>query len=160
MPDEQTSMPWDVASQSESEGTRLPGVVRGVLAAISDNGEPLIDFCGNPLGNPVVAPSTVSIQRTDVGREAVLLFEDGDRTRPILVGLVQPPRPIENKQKTVEVQADGQKLTLSAEQEIVLRCGDASITLTRAGKVLIRGTYLLSRSTGPNRIKGGSIHLN
>ena len=48
----------------------------------------------------------------------------------------------------------------TAESEIVLRCGEASITLTRAGKVLIRGTYLLSRSSGVNRIKGGSVQIN
>ena len=49
---------------------------------------------------------------------------------------------------------------LTAEHEIVLRCGKASLTLTRAGKVLIRGTYLLSRSSGVNRIKGGSVQIN
>ena len=32
--------------------------------------------------------------------------------------------------------------------------------LTRAGKVLIQGAYLLSRSTGVNRIKGGSVQIN
>ncbi|MEW5071937.1 hypothetical protein AB1P14_09365, partial [Pseudomonas aeruginosa] len=38
--------------------------------------------------------------------------------------------------------------------------GKASITLTRAGKVIIRGAYLSSRSTGVNRIKGGSVQIN
>ena len=44
--------------------------------------------------------------------------------------------------------------------EIELRCGKASLILTRAGKVLIRGAYLLSRSSGVNRIKGGSVQIN
>ncbi len=35
--------------------------------------------------------------------------------------------------------ADGERLVLTAEKEIVLECGKASITLTRAGKILIRG---------------------
>ena len=47
-----------------------------------------------------------------------------------------------------------------ADEEIVLSCGESSITLTRAGKILIRGKYVLSRSSGVNRIKGGSIQLN
>ena len=51
-------------------------------------------------------------------------------------------------------------LTFTANKQIVLKCGKASITLTRAGKVLIRGAYLSSRSSGVNRIKGGSIQLN
>ncbi|TIP53764.1 MAG: DUF2345 domain-containing protein, partial [Mesorhizobium sp.] len=53
-----------------------------------------------------------------------------------------------------------ERLDLSAEREIVLRCGKASITLTRTGKIILRGTYILSRSSGPNKIKGGSIQLN
>jgi hypothetical protein len=34
------------------------------------------------------------------------------------------------------------------------------LTLTHAGKVLIRGAYVLSRSSGVNRIKGGSVQIN
>jgi hypothetical protein len=49
---------------------------------------------------------------------------------------------------------------LSAEREIVLRCGAASITLTRAGKILINGSYILSRSTGYNKIKGAAVGIN
>ena len=52
------------------------------------------------------------------------------------------------------------RLELTAEREIVLRCGKASITLTRAGKILLRGAYIFSRSTGVNKIKGGSVQLN
>jgi hypothetical protein len=49
---------------------------------------------------------------------------------------------------------------VSAEREIVLRCGDASITLTRAGKVIIKGRYVVSRSTGYNKIKGATVDIN
>ena len=52
------------------------------------------------------------------------------------------------------------RLTLAAEKEIVLTCGKSSITLTRAGKVLIRGAYISSRSSGAHRIKGGSVQIN
>jgi hypothetical protein len=52
---------------------------------------------------------------------------------------------------------DGKALVLEAKEQIVLRCGKASITLTRAGKVLVQGAYLSSRSTGLNRIKGGAV---
>jgi Phage tail baseplate hub (GPD) len=55
---------------------------------------------------------------------------------------------------------DGQRMIVSAREKLVLRCGKASITLTKAGKMLIEGSYLLSRSTGVNRIKGGSVQLN
>jgi hypothetical protein len=41
-----------------------------------------------------------------------------------------------------------------------LRCGESSIVLTRAGKVLIKGNYVLSRSRGANRIKGAYVDIN
>lgn len=56
--------------------------------------------------------------------------------------------------------ADGERLVLKAGREIVLQCGKASITLTSAGKVIIRGAYVLSRSSGVNRIVGGSVQIN
>jgi hypothetical protein len=68
--------------------------------------------------------------------------------------------PLEQKPDQVEVDADGKRMIVSAREELVLRCGKASITLTKAGKVLIKGSYLLSRSSGVNRIKGGSVQLN
>jgi hypothetical protein len=110
------------------------------------------------------ARTTVSLQRTDIGSPVVLLFEDGDVRRPIVVGVVQggARRSSEqiNSEPLVSVQADDERFVVSAEQEIVLRCGDASITLTRAGKVIIKGTYVLSRSSGYNKIKGAAVDIN
>ena len=55
---------------------------------------------------------------------------------------------------------DGKRIVFEGEEEIVLRCGDSSITLTKAGKIVIRGKYLVSRSAGVNRILGGSVQVN
>jgi hypothetical protein len=60
----------------------------------------------------------------------------------------------------VEIEADAERLIVSAKDQLVLRCGKASITLTKAGKVLIQGTYLSNQSSGVNRIKGGSVQIN
>jgi hypothetical protein len=140
------------------------GVRVGQLVGWTGEGEPLVDFEGNPLREPLPARTTVSWAETDVGREAVLMFEQGDVRRPILLGLLWRPqgRPeaVEVKAKPAEIEKDGERLEFTAEKEIVFRCGAASITLTRAGKVLIRGAYLLSRSSGVNRIKGGSVQIN
>lgn len=97
------------------------------------------------------------------------MFEGSDPQKPIIVGLLQQPQPARAPAASAEVspgaspitaKIDGEQLVLSADKEIVLRCGKASLTLTRAGKVLIRGAYLLSRSSGVNRIKGGSVQIN
>jgi hypothetical protein len=111
----------------------------------------------------------VLLSAKHIGREVALMFEGGDPQKPIVMGLIQHPeesqpgfprRMSNDPQNPLEVQIDGERLVLTAKHEIVLCCGKASITLTQAGKVLIHGEYLLSRSSGVNRIKGGSVQIN
>lgn len=143
----------------QSEVDRLDGVSVGVLLGFNARGEPLVVFAGNPQDAAVPACTTASLQATDVGGEVALLFEDGDPTRPVVIGRLLR-RSVEPLAPVVDVVRDGERLELRAQQEIVLRCGKASITLTRAGKVLIRGGFISSWSSGAHRIKGGSVHLN
>ena len=96
----------------------------------------------------------------------ILAFEENNPGQPVIVDLIcdsvrDAPVPLlVNRNKVDDVHIDGQRVTFDAKKEIVLRCGKSSITLTRAGKVLIRGAYLLNRSSGVNRIKGGSVQIN
>ena len=59
-----------------------------------------------------------------------------------------------------ETLIDGKRIVLEGKEEIVLKCGDASITLTKEGKITLRGKYLLNRSSGVNRILGSSVQVN
>ena len=86
------------------------------------------------------------------------MFERGDADKPIIIGLLRPSAA--DRTVVPDITLDGERLVLSADRELVLRCGDATIILTRAGKVLIRGSYLLTRSSGVNRIKGGAVQIN
>lgn len=67
---------------------------------------------------------------------------------------------VEKKSPIETVRVDGKRVVIEGQEEIVLTCGESSITLTKAGKILIRGKYLLSRSSGVNRILGGSVQVN
>jgi len=147
-------------NRTEGGGPRPAVTQVGSIVALGPSGLALVDFAGNPDGQPQEARSACAITTADIGREAVLVFENNDPRKPIVMGLLQPVSSDGADSEPVQVSLDGEQVTLSAKNEIVLRCGKASITLTRAGKVLIRGAYLLSRSSGVNRIKGGSVQIN
>lgn len=142
--------------------SRLDGVVIGVLVGFDDRGTPLVAFAGNAKDTGQGARSSAALTRDDVGREVALLFEQGDPARPLIIGRIQHPEEMGRAEaaQPVSAEVDGERVVFNAKKEIVLRCGKASITLTRAGKVLIRGAYVLSRSSGANRIKGGSVQIN
>ena len=151
-----------MASEDRHDGEAINGVVIGKLVDLTRQGEPLVNFASNHSGVPLCAKTTVVIGRETLGKEVLLVFEEASAFKPIIIGVVQSTTvPDEKTQsKSVSVECDGEEIVLSAEKEIVLRCGEASITLTRAGKILLKGTYVLSRSSGVNRIKGGSVQIN
>ncbi|WP_244923864.1 DUF6484 domain-containing protein [Enhygromyxa salina] len=121
-------------------------------------------------------------------RGVMLTFEDGQPRAPIIAGLLQPvvfevdveletDREPGNTNTNTDTNAgqelaaseaippmaasvDGRRVEIEAADEIVLRCGQASIVLRRNGRVVIRGTYVETRSRGVNRIKGGSVQIN
>ena len=134
------------------------GIKRGLLVTIGEDGIPNVDFAGNPDRAPIAAISTVDITECDAGREAILMFEDADARRPVILGLVQVP--CSQRVQPAALVFDAQQITLRSDKEVVLRCGDASITLTRAGRIIIQGKYVLTRSSGVNRIRGGSVQIN
>lgn len=163
---QQGSLPRQVLTEA-GELPRIDGVVVGNLRGFDEAGVPLVDFRPNGTGKPLPARATTVLKEVHVGREVALLFEQGDPRKPIVMGLMWDPEKTAPgtagksvAETDVEVSANRERVTLTAENEIVLECGKASITLTRAGKVLVRGTYLLNRSSGVNRIKGGSVQIN
>lgn len=145
----------------------LPEAMIGRIVGISPAGVPEVEFPGSPAAAPLAAQTAVALASQHVGHDVALAFIGGDPLRPLILGVIRPgpeapaghgeqpeaePRP--------QVLLDGDRVVLTADREIELRCGKASLVLTRAGKVLIRGAYLLSRSSGVNRIKGGSVQIN
>ena len=83
-----------------------------------------------------------------------------DASGTTILELIESTEAQHSEQAAPEAEAVPDRLELVARREIVLRCGNASITLTRAGKIILRGTYVLSRSSGVNKIKGGSVQIN
>jgi len=147
------------------KGGAIPagGVLIGELIGIKDDGRiPLVLYAGQHGSAAVAARTTVDLHGPHIGAKVVLMFEGGDIGKPIVMGLLRTGEgwPLAGPPGQLEADVDGERLIVSAREQLVLRCGKASVTLTKAGKVLIQGTYVLSRSSGVNRIKGGAVQLN
>jgi hypothetical protein len=142
----------------------LPGVLIARLYGFGDDDAPLVVGVPGLPGEIITARTTVVLRRGHIGSEVMVLFERGDARRPVICGVVQNTRSLADSttrsEHHVSVQADDERVTIEAGREIVLRCGDAAITLTRAGKVIIKGSYVVSRSTGYNKIKGAAVDIN
>ncbi len=126
--------------------------------------------------DPKQAKLTASINRSEVigshnaGREVLLLFENGDPEKPIIIDLMQNPieeiidmeafSQDQSEKKSIETVVDDKGIILEAKKQITLKCGKGSITIKEDGKIVVRGTNLISRSSGMNRIKGGSVDIN
>lgn len=151
---------------SAKPAVSMGGVKIATVVQVGDGGELLVDYAGGP--GPLAARTLLPLGKGDCGREVLLAFEDGDGRRPVVVGCVQPaPRNGQDAQtlalERVDVDrlvVDGQAVNISARKEIVLQCGQASITLNRNGKVVIRGSKIITHASGVNKIKGAAVSIN
>ena len=133
----------------------------GRLLEVERSASAVVEFTTADGPRHVAALSTVPLRPTDIGRRAVLAFVAGELDRPIVLGLLAEADGLQDAtESAAEVSDEPDELVLTANRQIVLRCGKATLTLTRAGKILLRGTYLLARSSGVNRIKGASVQIN
>lgn len=147
-----------------SGASALAQVAVATLHGFDLQDRPLVRGLAMLPGEILMARSTVALRRDMLGASIVLAFEGGDLRLPVILGMIALSAVVQGvpaDNTSLRVRLDDQdRLLLSAEREIVLQCGEASITLTRAGKVLIRGRHILSQSSGYNRIKGAAVDIN
>ena len=146
----------DLLDQVDLEVTRrIDGILIGTLVRVEDS-TPYVVFPGSP--DEVAAQTTVPVNGDEEDRQVALSFLQGNPHQPLILGFIQNPRPL--KRQPLEAGVDGRRVLLEAEKEIVLKCGKASITLTSEGRIILKGTNLLSRSSGANKIKGAYVSIN
>jgi hypothetical protein len=149
----------------------ISGMFVGRIVKINEEGQVLIN-CGNS-ADITAARLTSSVQGklakgNPEGREVLLAFENNNPLRPIIVDTIyniideiaEHSTAVNNAGTAQKEIISCARIEMDAGEQIVLQCGKASITLTRAGKILIKGEYVLSSAKGSNKIKGGSIQLN
>ena len=157
--------------QFADDSTPVHGVRLGRIVRIEESGDVFVDFSGNSSG-PILARTTTSSRSkaqgmaNAAGMEVLLVFENQDQRHPIIIDTMyslegaEPATAAPEPEEIQDITVNGKRIMFGAENEMVLKCGKASITLTKAGKILIKGEHVISTSHGENRIKGGSIIIN
>ncbi|MEZ4217974.1 MAG: DUF6484 domain-containing protein [Myxococcota bacterium] len=131
------------------------------VVAIDEAGAPVVALGVAGGVARVAARATIAVAAGDVGRDAVVAFEDGDRARPIVTGLlVAPAGDAASCAPTARAASPPRRVEIEAADELVLRCGAASVELRADGRIVILGGYVVSRATGAHRIQGGSVQIN
>lgn len=131
-----------------------------VLVAADATTGVFVRYSCDPGGCEAQARSTVPIAPSDIGRQVLVVLEDGDAERPIIIGVVQATAVTVTPEPAGHVEIEGKRLRLQAEDEVVLQCGEASITLRGDGRIVIKGMEIVSRAKGTHKVKGAAVLIN
>jgi len=133
---------------------QLQGILVLEIAGADSEGAPLVRM--GPGEDPRPARAVwmrdVPAWEACAGLRAIVAVQEED-DRPILLGLLDPPPPPSEE-------AVPKSLRIDSEEELIIECGKAKIAMRADGRIEIRGGHLISRSSGPNKIKGASVHIN
>jgi len=125
---------------------------RGQVLAITQDGKVLIEnnFDGVSLECEFLRTSSAPPPPIKEGKQ-VLYIEDAANDAAYVLGVIE-------RYPWEEDIPD--RLKLGATQRIDLRCGCASLMMSEDGKVVIKGTEVVSRARGVNKIKGAAVKIN
>lgn len=151
-----------------AEPTRFPTVAAtmiGELIALREgSGHAIVTYPGRPGNAALLAKSCVDLRARHIGAQIVLAFDNGDPLLPIVVGVVRCdggwPLTLPPGRMHLDVDVDGERLCVTARNELVLQCGASRIRLECDGTIHIEGERIVSRANGVNRIVGASVELN
>ena len=139
----------------------------GRVLDLPENGYMLVKYGSGPSLRARMVAGLVGKKREQlIGQEVVLLFENNNPEKPIAIASLAPTGDFAsalqaaNLEDEVQAKVDGETVLIQAKQKLELRVGKASIVIDANGKITIKGASLLSRSTGPIRIKGGHVDIN
>lgn len=95
-------------------------------------------------------------------REVIVVFAHEKPEEPVIIGIIENilEELVCMDEASHETFVDGERVVIRAEKEIALICGEGSITISKNGKIVVRGTDIVSRASGLNKIKGSGIEFN
>jgi hypothetical protein len=134
------------------------GGVRGQVLELSESGEILVAVSATEpfrLWCDYLQTTDFPAVTLQVGCPVLVSLPQNANEKGCVLGRIGPYR-----QPELPEPADTRKVVVEAQQELELRCGEASVTLNAQGQILIKGTDVVSRAKRNQRIKGGSVQIN
>jgi hypothetical protein len=148
-----------------------------VLEGVEEDGGVLVAVSGSRAIRARVSShlDPVEVRWAATKRATALVLVGSAGGHPVLIGLIEErlrsvPRPAPAPETSTQpsgpgieppiARVDGRSVTITGQDEIVLRCGKACITLQKDGTVIVRGTRVETDADGVNRIKGASVRIN
>lgn len=131
----------------------VPGVVVGEVVEHARDGSIMINYPANQHG-PL--PARTLVHDVYAGARVLLAFESGLPTLPIVLGVLHEKATAQNG--TVHLKAD--RIVLEANEQLVLRCGEAGLEAGRNGNVHLTGKDVVSRATRTNKVRGATVLIN
>jgi hypothetical protein len=155
--------------ESQPVESQPAGAVVGTLLRVDANGRALVEFPGSQgevLARCAVAEQAIPSSQELPGAAVLLVFEAEDRRRPIIAGFVRdrllssvtPAAAPEASASEQRIRAA--KIVLEGEQELVLSCGQGTLTMTADGRIVIKGTRVTSRASETNKVRGAVVLIN
>jgi len=139
--------------------TQLPGVSVLRVAGVDTDGRPLVQLEGSEAPCPAAVVWMKEVPAWDrcAGLRVLVAFPEGEGGEPVVLGLLDaPPQPYDQRKKKPKEK----RVRIEGKEEVVIECGKSKISLRSDGRIEIRGGHLISRSSGPNKVKGATVHIN
>lgn len=155
-----------IVGQMDVSGFRV-----GHVLSVSKTGEILVSYPDNvrgPLIAKLLSSSAGELKRLAPNSPVLLGFLESDVVTPIIMGVLLDRIAVKLAEDKMDqaslvssaITVDGDSFIIEGKKEIILHCGKASIRLRKDGKITVKGSSIVSRSSGRNKIRGSAIDLN
>ncbi len=147
-----------------SEPTTQQYVSRGVLRQIREDGRLMVEIENHgtgPVACDFLTTGSNSRLRLEPGDHVLIAPPASETGRWCVLGRIGtycPPDDDLSDESTRTIRK--KNIEIVADSKLVLRCGEGSLTVREDGTVIVKGSRILSRSKGVNKIKGASVQLN
>ena len=148
-----------------------PGAICvGRIIEVTADGRVMVDFPENRGRRPVESRfvslgSSPFDNKSLVGTPVLIVFEDANPRLPIILGPVfertsDASQALGGRAIAKQSEPDGGSAILEAREEVLLRCGESSLSMRKDGRIVLKGRTIVSRASRTNKIRGASVTIN